>query len=88
MNHSPCLELDDEKSKEGSKEEIGHLQEVPREAPRAVPSAEVPGPSRSMFSRVADTGRDRAVRAFPHTKEELMPLALPAPTVRCKVEAS
>jgi hypothetical protein len=28
MHHSPCLELDDEKSKERSKEEIGHLQEV------------------------------------------------------------
>jgi len=30
MNHAPCFELDDEKSKEGSKEEIGHLQDVTR----------------------------------------------------------
>jgi hypothetical protein len=28
MNHSPCLEFDDEKGKEGSKAEIAHLQEV------------------------------------------------------------
>ena len=30
MNHSPCLEFDDEEGKEGAKEEIRHLQEVTR----------------------------------------------------------
>jgi hypothetical protein len=35
MHHAPCLEVDDEKSKEGSKEEIGHLQA--RHTPRCVP---------------------------------------------------
>jgi hypothetical protein len=37
MHHTPCLEADDEKSKEGSKEEIGHLQ------PSGVTNAIIPG---------------------------------------------
>src|SRR5258708_40277592 len=42
---------------------VHHLSlHFPREAQRAVCWAEVAGPSRSMRSLVADTGRDRALR--------------------------